>query len=124
MARVLGVDLPNKRLEIALTYLYGLGPSSAKKIVKELGIEKNVRINDLSEGDMAKLRSILEKDYSLEGDLRVEVKNSIKRLIDINCYRGTRHRSGLPVRGQRTRTNSRTRKGKGKTVANKKIASK
>ena len=124
MARVLGVDLPNKRLEIALTYLYGLGPSSAKKIVKELDIEKNVRINDLSEGDMAKLRSILEKDYSLEGDLRVEVKNSIKRLIDINCYRGTRHRSGLPVRGQRTRTNSRTRKGKGKTVANKKIASK
>lgn len=124
MARVLGVDLPNKRLEIALTYLYGLGPSSAKKIVKELGIEKNVRINDLSEGDMAKLRNILEKDYSLEGDLRVEVKNSIKRLIDINCYRGTRHRSGLPVRGQRTRTNSRTRKGKGKTVANKKIASK
>lgn len=124
MARVLGVDLPNKRLEIALTYLYGLGPSSAKKIVKELGIEKNVRINDLSEGDMAKLRNILEKDYSLEGDLRVEVKNSIKRLIDINCYRGTRHRSGLPVRGQRTRTNSRTRKGKGKTIANKKIASK
>lgn len=124
MARVLGVDLPNKRLEIALTYLYGLGPSSAKKIVKELGVKDSVRINDLSDSDMAKLRNILEKNYSLEGDLRMEVKNSIKRLIDINCYRGTRHRSGLPVRGQRTRTNSRTRKGKGKTIANKKIATK
>lgn len=124
MARVLGVDLPNKRLEIALTYLYGLGLPSAKKIVKELGVKDSVRLNDLSDSDMAKLRNILEKNYSLEGDLRMEVKNSIKRLIDINCYRGTRHRSGLPVRGQRTRTNSRTRKGKGKTIANKKIATK
>lgn len=120
MARILGVDLPNKRLEVALTYLYGVGRPTAKKLVAQLGVDENVRLNDLSEADMIKLRSILENDYALEGDLRVEVRNFIKRLIEINCYRGVRHRSALPVRGQRTRTNARTRKGKIKTVANKK----
>ena len=121
MARIAGVDLPNnKRVEIGLTYIYGIGLTTAKKIISETGINPDTRVKDLSESDVAKLREYIEHNLRVEGDLRSEVSLNIKRLIEINCYRGIRHRKGLPVRGQRTKTNARTRKGPAKTIANKK----
>ncbi|MBN1835723.1 MAG: 30S ribosomal protein S13 [Spirochaetales bacterium] len=122
MARIAGVDLPNKHVDIALTYIYGLGRSSAAAICKAAGIDPDRRINDLSSEEINTLRKIIENDYKVEGRLRTEVSLNIKRLMDIGCYRGLRHRKGLPVRGQRTRTNARTRKGKRKTVAGKRRA--
>ena len=117
MARIAGVDLPrDKRIEVALTYIYGLGRQSAKNIVAELGIEPQTRVKDLTEAEAAKLREAIDKKYTVEGDLRREVSLNIKRLMEIGCYRGLRHRRGLPVRGQRTKTNARTRKGSKKTV--------
>lgn len=122
MPRIIGIDIPgNKRLEIALTYLFGIGRTLSNQLIEKLGLDKNMRAQNLTEDDIAKINAILQADYVVEGDLRRQIQNNIKRLIGINCYRGSRHRSGLPVRGQRTRTNSRTRKGKRKTVANKKI---
>ena len=113
MARIAGVDLPvGKRVDIGLTYIYGIGPWSARQILRKTGIEGAVRVRDLREDDIVKLRETIDKDYTVEGDLRKEVTLSIKRLIDTGTYRGLRHRRGLPVRGQRTKTNSRTRKGK------------
>jgi small subunit ribosomal protein S13 len=121
MARIAGVDLPsNKRVEVALTYIYGIGRSSAQAIVKESGVDPDIRVHKLTDEEIAKLRGIIEKNYKIEGELRTEMSMNIKRLIDIGSYRGQRHRKGLPVRGQRTRTNARTRKGKKKTVAGKK----
>ena len=121
MARIVGIDLPkNKRSEIGLTYIYGIGHSSAKKILNSAGISYDKRISELTDDEVAKIRSIITSDYKVEGASRSETQMNIKRLMDINCYRGLRHRKGLPVRGQRTRTNSRTRKGKRKTVAGKK----
>ena len=124
MARIAGVDLPNKHVNIALTYIYGIGRSSANEICKKTKINPDVLINDLSQDDLAALRAVIDAEYKVEGRLRSEIGLNIKRLMDIGCYRGLRHRKGLPVRGQRTRTNSRTRKGKKKTVANKKKATK
>jgi small subunit ribosomal protein S13 len=122
MPRVIGIDIPdNKRLEVSLTYLYGVGRELSNQIIEKLGFDKNMRARELSEDQIARLNAILSSEYIVEGDLRRQVQNNIKRLIGIHCYRGMRHRLGLPVRGQRTRTNSRTRKGKRKTVANKKI---
>lgn len=113
MARIAGVDLPvGKRIEIGLTYIYGIGPWSARQILRKTGIDYVVRVKDLREEDIVKLRETIDKDYTVEGDLRKEITLSIKRLIDTGSYRGLRHRRGLPVRGQRTKTNSRTRKGK------------
>jgi small subunit ribosomal protein S13 len=121
MARIAGVDLPNsKRVEVALTHIYGLGQTLARRIVAEAGVSPDTRVHKLTDDEIARLRNIIEKDYKIEGELRTEVSMNIKRLIDIGCYRGFRHRRGLPVRGQRTRTNARTRKGKRKTVAGKK----
>jgi len=121
VARIAGVDLPkNKRSEIGLTYIYGLGVTSARKILTQAGIDLGKRVGDLTDEEVARIRSIITSDFKVEGALRSEVQMNIKRLMDINCYRGLRHRKGLPVRGQRTRTNSRTRKGKRKTVAGKK----
>ena len=121
MARIAGVDLPNnKRVEIGITYIYGIGLPTAKKIIKETGINPDTRVKDLSEADVAKLREYIEHHLHVEGDLRSEISLNIKRLIEIGCYRGVRHRKGLPVRGQRTKTNARTRKGPKKTIANKK----
>jgi len=121
MPRVIGIDIPdNKRLEVSLTYLYGVGRKLSNDIIKELGLNKDMRAKALTEEDIARLNAILQSKYVVEGDLRRQVQNNIKRLINIHSYRGMRHRLGLPVRGQRTRTNSRTRKGKRKTVANKK----
>ena len=121
MARIAGVDIPNqKRIEIALTYIYGIGLKSAKDILAKTGIDPDKRAKDLTEEDTAKLRDEIEKNYTVEGDLRRDVALDIKRMIEINCYRGIRHRKGLPVRGQRTKTNARTRKGPAKTIANKK----
>lgn len=121
MPRVIGIDIPdNKRLEISLTYLYGIGRKLSNDIIKQLGLNADMRANKLSQDEIAKLNNLLQSQYVVEGDLRRQVQNNIKRLISIHAYRGTRHRLGLPVRGQRTRTNSRTRKGKRKTVANKK----
>jgi small subunit ribosomal protein S13 len=123
MARIVGVDLPkNKRGVIALTYIYGIGKSTAAKIMEEAGIDKNIKVQDWSDDQIATLRTILNEQYKVEGSLRSEVQMNIKRLMDIGCYRGIRHRSGMPVRGQSTRNNARTRKGKKKTVANKKKA--
>ncbi len=122
MARIAGVDLPNKHVDVALTYIYGVGRSSAREICERAGIKPDQRINDLSAGDMNEIRRLLETEYTVEGRLRTEMALNIKRLMDIGCYRGLRHRRGLPVRGQRTRTNARTRKGKRKTVAGKKKA--
>jgi small subunit ribosomal protein S13 len=122
MARIAGVDLPNKHVIVALTYVYGIGRSSAKVICEKTKIDPMAMLNDLSNDDLAKLREVIDKDYKVEGRLRSEIGLNIKRLMDIGCYRGLRHRKGLPVRGQRTRTNARTRKGKKKTVANKKKA--
>jgi small subunit ribosomal protein S13 len=119
MARIAGVDLPNKHVNIALTYIFGIGRASAQKICNKTGIDTEKRINDLSADEINKLRTVIENDYKVEGRLRTEVALNIKRLIDIGCYRGLRHRKGLPARGQRTRTNARTRKGKPKTVAGK-----
>ena len=121
MARIAGVDIPNnKRVEIALTYIYGIGLKSSKDILAKTGIDPDKRAKDLTEEDTAKLRDEIEKNYAVEGDLRRDVALDIKRMIEINCYRGIRHRKGLPVRGQRTKTNARTRKGPAKTLANKK----
>ncbi len=122
MARVIGIDIPdNKRLEISLTYIYGVGRKLSNEIIDKLGLNKDMRARELNEDQIAKLNAVLQSEYTVEGDLRRQIQNNIKRLIGIHCYRGQRHRLGLPVRGQRTRTNSRTRKGKRKTVANKKI---
>lgn len=124
MPRIAGVDLPaNKRVEIALTYIYGIGRSSAQRIVAEAGIDPMRRMRDVTEEEAARLREIIERDYVIEGDKRREVVSNIQRLVEIGTYRGLRHRRGLPVRGQRTRTNARTRKGRRKTVAGKKKAS-
>lgn len=124
MPRIAGVDLPaNKRVEIALTYIYGIGRSTAKKIREQAQIDVLTKMRDLTEEEAARLREIIDRDYTIEGDKRREVASNIQRLIEIGTYRGMRHRRGLPVRGQRTRTNARTRKGKRKTVAGKKKAS-
>ena len=121
MARIAGVDIPNnKRVEIALTYIYGIGRKSANDILAATGIDPDTRAKDLTEADVAKLRDEIENNYKVEGDLRRDVALDIKRMVEINCYRGIRHRKGLPVRGQRTKTNARTRKGPAKTIANKK----
>ena len=121
MARISGVDLPkNKRVEIGLTYIYGIGLPTAKTILAETGVNPDVRVKDLAEEDVAKLRDYIDAHYTVEGDLRREVALNIKRLVEIGCYRGVRHRKGLPVRGQRTKTNARTRKGPVKTIDNKK----
>ena len=125
MARIAGVDLPNnKRVEIGLTYIYGIGLTTAKKIISETGVNPDTRVKDLSENDVAKLRKYIEHNIHVEGDLRSEVSLSVKRLIEIGCYRGTRHRKGLPVRGQSSKRNARTRKGPRRTVAKKKTATK
>ena len=121
MARIAGVDIPNnKRVEIALTYIYGIGRKSSNDILAKTGIDPDIRAKDLTESDVAKLRDVIEASYVVEGDLRRDVALNIKRMVEINCYRGIRHRKGLPVRGQRTKTNARTRKGPAKTIANKK----
>lgn len=120
MARIAGVDLPNKHVDIALTYIYGIGRSSAREICEKTNIDPEVRMNDLTSDDLNNLRRVIENDYRVEGRLRTELSLNQKRLMDIGCYRGLRHRRGLPVRGQRTRTNARTRKGRAKTVAGKK----
>lgn len=125
MARIAGIDLPkNKRGEIGLTYIYGIGPSTAKDILDKAGIDYNKKVNEWSDDELTAIRTIITEEIKVEGALRSEVQMNIKRLLDIACYRGLRHRKGLPVRGQRTRTNSRTRKGKRKTVAGKKKAPK
>jgi small subunit ribosomal protein S13 len=125
MARIAGVDLPReKRIEIALTYIFGIGPAVAKQIISRTGISPDTRVKDLSEEEEQKLRSELENNHKVEGDLRREIAMNIKRLMDIGCYRGLRHRQGLPVRGQRTKTNARTRKGPKRAVAGKKKATK
>ena len=121
MARLAGVDLPReKRVEIGLTYIFGIGLTSSKKILEKTGINPDTRVKDLTDDDVAKLREIIENEYTVEGDLRRQTALDIKRLIEIGCYRGVRHRKGLPVRGQRSKTNARTRKGPKRTVANKK----
>lgn len=121
MARIAGVDLPrDKRVEISLTYIFGIGKSSSQKILAEAGINPDTRVKDLTEEEISKLRSIIDKNYSVEGDLRRDVSMSIKRLMDMGCYRGIRHRRGLPVRGQNTKTNARTRKGPKRTAGGKK----
>ena len=122
MSRIAGVDLPNKHVNIALTYVYGIGRSSANKICEATNVDPHAHLNDLSEDDLTKLRKYIDENFKTEGRLRSEIGLNIKRLMDIGSYRGLRHRKGLPCRGQRTRTNSRTRKGKKKTVANKKKA--
>ena len=125
MARVAGVDLPkNKRGEIGLTYIFGIGPSTARYILDKNNISRDKKVNDWNDDDLNSIRNTITEEFKVEGQLRSEVQMSIKRLLDIACYRGMRHRKGLPVRGQRTRTNSRTRKGKRKTVAGKKKAPK
>ena len=121
MARIAGIDLPkNKRGEIGLTYIFGIGKSTAQKILNKAGIDVNKKVQDWTDDEQNAIRNIINEEYKVEGALRSEVQMNIKRLMDIGCYRGLRHRKGLPVRGQRTRTNSRTRKGKKKTVAGKK----
>ena len=121
MARIAGVDIPNnKRVEIALTYIYGIGRKSSNDILAKTGVDPDKRAKDLTEEEIAKLRDEIENSYTVDGDLRRDVALNIKRMVEINCYRGIRHRKGLPVRGQRTKTNARTRKGPAKTIANKK----
>lgn len=122
MARIAGVDLPNKHISVALTYIYGIGRSAAKTICEKSKISEDKMTNDLTQDELTALRTLIDSEYKVEGRLRSEIGLNIKRLTDIGCYRGLRHKRGLPVRGQRTRTNSRTRKGKKKTVANKKKA--
>jgi small subunit ribosomal protein S13 len=125
MARIAGVDLPkNKRGEVGLTYIYGIGRSSARKILSDCGIDPTIKVEDWNDDQIAAIRSKIGSDYKIEGELRSSVQMNIKRLMDIGCYRGIRHRLGLPVRGQKTKNNARTRKGKKKTVANKKKATK
>jgi small subunit ribosomal protein S13 len=125
MARIAGIDLPkNKRGVIGLTYIYGIGMSSAKKILNESNIDVNKKVSDWDDEDLTKIRNIINEKFKVEGNLRSEVQTNIKRLMDIGCYRGVRHRAGLPLRGQSTKNNARTRKGKRKTVANKKKATK
>ena len=121
MARIAGVDLPrDKRVEIGLTYVYGIGRASSNRILKEAGVNPDTRVRDLTDAEVSKIISVITKTQKVEGDLRSEIALNIKRLIEIGCYRGVRHRRGLPVRGQRTKTNARTRKGVKRTVANKK----
>ena len=120
MARIAGIELPNKPIEIALTYIYGIGRSNALVVLEKAGVELGKRANDLADSEIAEIRKILENEYTIEGKLRSEVQLNIKRLMDIASYRGLRHRKGLPVRGQRSKTNARTRKGRKKTIANKK----
>lgn len=121
MARIAGIDLPkNKRIEIALTYIYGIGRSTAQKILVESGVDMSTRTDNLAESEVARIREYIDKNIKVEGDLRRDVSMNIKRLMDLGCYRGLRHRKGLPVRGQRTKTNARTRKGPARTVAGKK----
>lgn len=123
MARIAGIDLPKeKRGEIGLTYIFGIGRSTAQEILKELDIDRNIKVNDWTDEQVSKLRTKIDSEYTVEGNLRSEVKANIRRLIEIGSYRGTRHRKGLPVRGQNTQTNARTRKGKRRTVAGKKTA--
>jgi len=123
--RIVGVDVPqNKRGEIALTYIYGIGRSNSNAILSKAGVDKNIKVKDWTDEQATKIREVISNDYKVEGDLRSEVQLNIKRLMDIGCYRGVRHRIGLPLRGQSTKNNARTRKGKKKTVANKKKASK
>ena len=125
MARISGIDLPkNKRGEIGLTYIYGIGRTTAQNILTEAGIDVNIKVQDWNDDQLTAIRTIINDQIKVEGALRSEVQLNIKRLMDIGCYRGTRHRKGLPLRGQRTKNNSRTRKGKRKTVANKKKATK
>ncbi|HBK52806.1 30S ribosomal protein S13 [Syntrophomonas wolfei] len=121
MARIAGVDLPrDKRIEVSLTYIFGIGRSSSRKILAEAGINPDTRVKDLTEEEVSRLREIIEKEYHVEGDLRRQVNMDIKRLMDLGCYRGIRHRRGLPVRGQNTKTNARTRKGPKRTAGGKK----
>ena len=121
MARIAGIDLPKKkRAEVGLTYIFGIGRTTARAILGKAGIDLNKKVQDLTDDEVSKIRGIITSDYKVEGSLRSEVQMNLKRLMDIGCYRGLRHRKGLPVRGQRTRTNSRTRKGRRKTVAGKK----
>ncbi|MEV2381415.1 30S ribosomal protein S13 [Paenibacillus larvae] len=121
MARIAGVDLPrDKRVIIALTYIFGIGKTTAQKIINETGVNLDTRVRDLTEDEISKIRDVIDKQLKVEGDLRREIALNIKRLVEIGCYRGIRHRRGLPVRGQRTKTNARTRKGPRRTVANKK----
>ena len=121
MARLAGVDLPkNKRMEVALTYIYGIGATKAKQILKDAGVSPETKTDELADSEMSAIRSIIDKDHKVEGDLRREISMSIKRLMDIGAYRGLRHRKGLPVRGQRTHTNGRTRKGPRRAIAGKK----
>ena len=124
MARIAGVDIPrDKRVEISLRYIFGIGPTLARKIIERTQVNPDTRVRDLTEEEVARLREVIEREYRVEGDLRREVQLNIKRLIEIGCYRGIRHRRGLPVHGQRTRTNARTRKGPRRTVAGRKKAS-
>lgn len=121
MARIAGIDIPrNKRIEVALTYIYGIGRSTSQKILGKAGIELNARTDSLTEAEVGQIRDVIDREFKVEGDLRRDVTASIKRLMDLGCYRGLRHRRGLPVRGQKTKTNARTRKGPRKTVAGKK----
>lgn len=125
MARFAGIDIPKeKRIVIGLTYIYGIGQPTSRKILKKAGVDESVRVKDLNEAQEAAIRKVIEEEITVEGDLRSEINLNIKRLMDIGCYRGLRHRRGLPVRGQRTKTNARTRKGVKKTVANKKKVTK
>lgn len=125
MARIAGVDIPDRKIgEVSLTYIFGIGRSSARKILDKAGVDRNIKVSEWNDDQMSKVRQVISQDFKIEGELRSETQLNIKRLMDIGCYRGIRHRSGLPVRGQRTRTNARTRRGKKKTVANKKKATK
>ncbi len=125
MARIVGVDIPNnKRGEVALTYIYGIGRNRSISVLKEAGVDKDLKVQDWDDDQFAAIRKVINESFKVEGELRSEVQMNIKRLMDIGCYRGIRHRIGLPVRGQSTKNNSRTRKGKRKTVANKKMATK
>ena len=125
MARIAGIDLPrNKRGEIGLTYIFGIGKATAQRILNDAGIDVNIKVQDWTDDQLAAIRGFINDEIKVEGALRSEVQLNIKRLTDINCFRGTRHRNGLPVRGQRSKTNARTRKGKRKTIANKKMAAK
>jgi small subunit ribosomal protein S13 len=121
LARIAGIDIPrNKRIEVALTYIYGIGRSTSQKILNKAGVDLNARTDSLAEAEIGRIRDVIDREFKVEGDLRRDVTASIKRLMDLGCYRGLRHRRGLPVRGQRTKTNARTRKGPRKTVAGKK----